>query len=92
VIDFELYQRIHQLHREGLSQRQIACQLRLRAETVAKWLATPRYTARKAARRPSRLDPYRAEIMRLLHEHPYSAQQIFQRLKQQVRIPAVFGH
>lgn len=83
MIDFEQYQRIHQLHREGLSDRQIAGQLRLRPETVAKWRAAPRYAARKAAKRPSRLDPYRAEIVRLLHEHPYSAQQIFQRLKQQ---------
>ena len=40
MIDFEVYQRIHQLQREGLSHRQIARQLGLRAETVAKWLAT----------------------------------------------------
>lgn len=83
MIDFEAYQRIHQLQREGLSQRQIARQLGFRAETVAKWLATPRYTQRQAVQRPSRLDPFRAEIVRLLHEHPFSAQQIFQRLKEQ---------
>ena len=83
MIDFERYQQIHQLHREGLSLRQIAHQLRLRPETAAKWLATPRYAARKAVRRPSVLDPYRAQIVRLLHEHRYSAQPIFQRLQQQ---------
>ena len=84
MIRYDQYQQIHHLHQaSGLSARQIARQLGLRAETVAQWLARPRYEARQAAKRTSQLDPFRAEIVRLLHEHPYSAQQIFQRLQQQ---------
>ncbi|MBV5269337.1 MAG: IS21 family transposase, partial [Afipia sp.] len=32
--------------------------------------------------RGSRLDPFKARVVRLLETHPYSAQQIFQRLRE----------
>lgn len=83
MIRYDQYQQIHHLHSTGLSDRQIASQLGLRPETVAKWLLRPRYEARQPAKRPSQLDPYRTQIVQWLHEHPFSAQQIFQRLQQQ---------
>lgn len=83
MIDFHTYQLIHQLRsRDGLSIAQIARQLHLHPETVALWLERPRYEPRKPPRRASKLDAFRAEIVRLLHHHPYSAQQVFQRLRE----------
>lgn len=38
---------------------------------------------RQPVRRGSQLDPFKAYIVRLLETHPYSAQQIFQRLREQ---------
>jgi transposase len=82
MIDFHTFQLIHQLHaRDQLSIAQIARQLSLHPETVAKWVKRPRYEPRKPPRRPSKLDEFRPEIVRLLHHHPYSAQQIYQRLR-----------
>ena len=83
MIDFHNYQLIHQLHeREGLCIAQIARQLHLHPQTVAKWIERPRFEARQVPRRATKLDPYRAEILRLLHQHSYTAQQIFQRLRE----------
>ena len=83
MIDFHTYQLIHQLRaRDGLSIAQIARQLDLYPGTVAIWLKRTRYEARKPPRRSSKLDDFRSEIVRLLHQHPYSAQQVFQRLRE----------
>ncbi len=83
MIDFHTYQQIHQLHeQEGLCAAQIARQLHLHPETVSQWLARPRFEARRAPRRPTKLDVFRADVVRLLHQHPYTARQIFQRLRE----------
>lgn len=83
MIDFHTYQLIHQLRaRDGLSIAQIARQLDLYPGTVAIWLKRTRYEARKPPCRSSKLDDFRSEIVRLLHQHPYSAQQVFQRLRE----------
>jgi transposase len=50
---------------------------------VAMWLARARFTARRSRPRPSKLDPFKPSIMRLLDTHPYSAQQLFQRLREE---------
>ena len=47
------------------------------------WLARARFTPRRSRPRPSKLDPFKPSIMRLLDSHPYSAQQIFQRLREE---------
>lgn len=83
MIDFHTYQQIHQLHhQQGLHVAQIARQLNLNPETIARWLAQPRYQARQQPRRASKLDAFRAEVIRLLNHHPYSAQQLLQRLRE----------
>ena len=51
-------------------------------QTVAKWVKRARYEARASAPRASRLDPFKDQMVRLLESHPYSAQQIFQRLRE----------
>jgi transposase len=84
VIDYETYARIHDgRDRQGLTISQIASTLGLHRETVAKWLARSRFERSRPAPRSSVLDPFRGRITRLLDTHPYSAQQIFQRLREE---------
>ncbi|MCP5087031.1 MAG: IS21 family transposase, partial [Rhodobacteraceae bacterium] len=83
MIDYETYCRIRDCHQQqGLNVSQIASALQLHPITVTKWLAEPRYRPRLSAPRPSKLDPYKAQIRQWLGTHPYSAQQIFQRLQE----------
>jgi len=84
VIDYETFARIHDCRdRQGLTIIQIARTLGLNRKTVAKWLARPRYSPRQRHPRNSILDPFKGRITRLLDTHPYSAQQIFQRLREE---------
>jgi len=83
VIDYHTFCELHRLcDADGLSVAQIARILNLDERTVAKWTSSESYQPRVTVARPSKLDPYRADIVRWLHQHPYSAQQIFQRLRQ----------
>jgi transposase len=81
VISYELYCRIRLRSEQGLSFAQIARELELDEETVAKWARTKTYQPRQRTARPSKLDAHKATIRRLLEHHPYSATQIFQRLR-----------
>jgi transposase len=84
VIDFHQFQQIHHLRtHEHLSLRQIAERLGLDPETVGRWVKRARFEAPQKPRRTSKLDPYRADIARWLEQHPYTARQIWQRLRQQ---------
>ena len=83
MIDYATYCRIHDAHhQQGLNVSQIARALGLDPKTVTKWLAEPRYRQRLPVPRPSKLDPYKAQIRQWLEAHPYSAQQVFQRLRE----------
>ena len=83
MIDYETYCKIqdHRV-RQGLSITQTAQALGLHPETVAKWSRLEHYRPRTQPKRPSRLDPYKSMIVRWLDEHPLSAQQVFQRLRE----------
>lgn len=84
MIDYETYCKIKDCHeRQQLTIAQTARALGLHAQTVAKWAHRTQYRARHAAPRSSRLDPFKARMVRLLETHPYSAQQIFQRLREE---------
>jgi transposase len=84
VIDYETYAKIHDCHdRQGLTIAQTARVLGLHPQTVAKWLARSRFAPRRSRPRRSVLDPFKGRITRLLDSHPYSAQQIFQRLREE---------
>ena len=81
MISYELYCKIRLYHGErGLSFGQIANELHLDAETVAKWARAKSYQRRPSIVRKSKLDAHKATIQRLLESHPYSVTQIFQRL------------
>jgi transposase len=84
MIDYEIYCKIKDCHeRLGLTIAQTARALGVHPQTVAKWMKCPQYQARQPAPRTSRLDPFKARIVRLLEAHPYSAQQVFQRLREE---------
>jgi transposase len=83
MIDYETYCKIKDCHgRQHLTIAQTARALGLHADTVATWVHCPQYHARQAVPRSSRLDPFKDRIVGLLERHPYSAQQIFQRLRE----------
>ena len=83
MIDYETFCKIRD-HREqrGLKSEQIARALGLDRRTVAKWLLEPRFRPRLSTPRASKLDPYKSQIRQWLEAHPYSAQQVFQRLRE----------
>lgn len=84
MIDYELFSKIKHLNRQdGLTAQQIARELALDVRTVKKWFGQERFKPRISASRASKLDPFRAEIVRMLHAHPYTATQIFQRIREQ---------
>jgi transposase len=84
MINYETYCKIRDYHeREHLTIAQTARALGVHAQTVAKWVKRSQFRARQPAPRTSRLDPFKAQIVRLLETHPYSAQQIFQRLREE---------
>jgi transposase len=81
MIDYETYCKIHDHHeRQQLTVTQTARALGLHPQTVAKWVRVAQYRPRRSRPRASRLDPFKGQVLRLLEAHPYSAQQIFQRL------------
>lgn len=83
MIDYETYCKIKDCHeRQHLTIAQTARALGLHAETVAKWVQCPQYRPRQTGPRSSQLEPFKARIVNLLERHPYSAQQIFQRLRE----------
>ena len=83
MIDYETYVRIRNYFtRDGLNYSQIADELNLDHRTVAKWANEKRYLPRRSAKRPSKLDPFKNDIVRMLEKHPYSARQIYQRIQQ----------
>ena len=83
MIDYEMFCRIHDhLERQHLTFAQTARALGVHPQTVAKWAAIKQFRSRVSIRRASLLDPFKAQIVRWLDTHPYSAQQIFQRLRE----------
>ena len=83
MIDYEMYCKIKDCHdRQQLTIAQTARTLGLHAETVAKWVVCAQFHPRQPAPRSSQLDPFKDQIVRLLETHPYSAQQIYQRLRE----------
>lgn len=83
MINYETYCKILDYsRRQGLSNAQIALKLGLDPRTVGKWLNTGAYQLRQSIQRSSKLDPFKPAIIRLLETHPYSATQVFQRIRE----------
>ena len=81
MLDYETFCKIRDhLGRQQLSVIQTARALALDARTVAKWAGVEQFRARAGVPRVGKLDAFKGQIVRSLDAHPYSAQQIFQRL------------
>ena len=83
MIDYHRFCQIQHLHaHQGLTASQIAKELALDPRTVVYWLGQEHFRPRQATPRSSKLDPFKPEIVRLLERYPYSAAQVFQRLRE----------
>ena len=81
MVDYETYCRIRDhLVRQQLTPAQTARALGLDVRTVAKWAEAEQFRPRQGRLRASKLDAFKGQIVRWLDAHPYSAQQIYQRL------------
>jgi transposase len=83
MIDYDQFCRIKRCKEEGLKAGQIARELGLDRRTVEKWMEMNKFQLRLPGMRPSKLDPYKNDILRLLERHPYSARQVFQQIGEQ---------
>lgn len=83
MISYEQYCQIRQLKEEGLRPGQISAKLGLASRTVRKWMDRDAFQQRLPGMRPSKLDPFKDEIVGLLERHPYSATQLFLKIKEE---------
>jgi transposase len=84
MIDYALYSKIKHLSvNDGLTAPQIARDLCMDVRTVRKWLDEAQFKPRQSAPRASKLDPFKQDIVRMLEAHPYTAAQVFQRIREQ---------
>jgi transposase len=84
MIDYQQFCQIKDLHdHQGLKVAQIAPTLGLDPRTVAYWLRQERFRPRKSSPRASKLAPFKPQMVQMLEKYPYSAAQVFQRLREQ---------
>ena len=83
MLDYETFCQIRDhLGRQQLTVAQTARALALDVRTVAKWANVEQFRARSGVARVGKLDAFKGQIVRWLDTHPYSAQQIFQQLRE----------
>lgn len=84
MIDYETFSRIKHLHeRKGLRAAQIAREVGLDERTVRKHLKEQQFLPCKSVQRPSKLDPFKETVVRMVESYPYSAAQVLHRLKEE---------
>ena len=82
MIDYETYMKIKTCHeKDGLNCNQISSITGLSFKTVSRWLTEDRYRMRAPGNKSSKLDPFKNQIMQMLDKYPYSAAQVFLRIK-----------
>lgn len=83
MLDYETFCQIRDhLTRQQLTVAQTARALALDVRTVAKWANVEQFRTRSGVARVGKLDAFKGQIVRWLDAHPYSAQQILQRLRE----------
>ena len=83
MLDYETFCQIRDhLGRQQLTVAQTARALALDVRAVAKWANVEQFRARSGVARVGKLDAFKGQIVRWLDTHPYSAQQIFQQLRE----------
>jgi len=83
MIDYETWLQIRRLKEEGLKPPAIARRLGLDPKTVCRWLDRERFEPRRPGPRASKLDPFKALILRSIEQHPYTGSQILARIRQE---------
>src|SRR5208283_3965040 len=84
MISYPVFCQIRELHEQKhLTVPQIAAELALDPKTVAKWVERAAFQRRAYAKRPSKLDSFKGQIVAQLERHPYTAQQLLQQLQTQ---------
>jgi len=85
VIDYDAFCRLKQLRAQGRTPPQIAREMHLHIQTVRLWLARERFQRSGAAQqpRPSKLDAFKPALARWLDSHPFTAMQLFHKLREQ---------
>jgi transposase len=83
MISYEQYCRLRQAQAAGHTPPQIARELQLHVQTVRLWLARENYRRSGGTQRASKLDAHKGAIVRWLDAHPYSATQLFHKLREQ---------
>jgi transposase/DUF971 family protein len=68
---------------EQCPARRVAELMGLNIKTVLQWAPKTVYPARRKSPRPSCLDPHKADLARMLHQHPYSARQLLHHIRRQ---------
>ena len=85
MIDYDAFCRLKQLREQGRTPPQIAHEMHLHIQTVRRWLAHERFQRSAAAERPrpSKLDAFKPALARWLETHPFTATQLFHKLREQ---------
>ncbi len=84
MIDYATFCQIRLLYdQKHLKVSQIAEELQLDPKTVEKWVGQQTYQQRQSPKRPSKLDPFKGQIVAMLERYPYTAQQILQQLREE---------
>ena len=83
MIDYSTWCEIQRLAESGLSVPKIAEALNLNPKTVLNRSRETTYKPRKAVVHSSKLDPYKPQILRMLDQHPYTAEQILREIRKQ---------
>jgi len=83
MINYEQYQRLHLLRKQGLQTAQIARETGLNVKTATYWLGTETFHSRKREAQNSKLDPFKDIVRRLVNQHPFSGMQILRQLREQ---------
>ena len=84
MIDYETFCRVRHLReKEGLTIVQIAQEVGRNTKTISRWLAKEHYQPKMQSEKTSKLEPYKGQVIDMLHQHHYSITQVFQRLFQQ---------
>jgi hypothetical protein len=82
MIDYMIWCEIRRLSETGMKVPQISQSLSLDPKTVQKWVEQP-YAQRKTSERNSKLDPYKAQIVRMLDQEAYTGEQILREIRKQ---------
>lgn len=77
------YEKVRQLHRQGMSLKAIAAQIGLDRKTVRKYITTETFPERQPRARFSILEPYKAYLIQRWQQGGCNVRQLFREIRQQ---------